>query len=375
MVGPRKKPRSASVRNVSTVRAAMNPRVFAPDTIRGLWAVARGIAVYLLSLLFAAWAWKSAPVWAWPLSWILTGTAVTGLFVLGHDCGHGSLLPHRRVQTVLGHLLFIPSLYPFYAWRFTHEAHHAHTNALAWGRDVYYDNAWVPATRRGFERLRTRSPWRARLYLAARTFVPLGSTMHLTMFHYRPGKFRPQHRRLVWVSLLAMAVAAAVIVAACIALTGSVFAALHFWLLPALFFQPWMAVYTFLQHTADDRPLYPPDTWTPYDGQFRGTINVRHARFISWLHFHIDVHVPHHLSVRIPCYRLPEANEALLRSEFGPEVKELPFSWRYLIEQVRQCQIWDEATGQYGRVDHTPPALVDERASKGLHETGQPTSG
>ena len=42
-----------------------------------------------------------------------------------HDCAHGSLLPSRRANQVLGTILGLLVLSPFTRWRHDHAVHHA----------------------------------------------------------------------------------------------------------------------------------------------------------------------------------------------------------------------------------------------------------
>lgn len=35
--------------------------------------------------------------WSWPLYWVAQGTMFWAIFVLGHDCGHGSFSDSRQV--------------------------------------------------------------------------------------------------------------------------------------------------------------------------------------------------------------------------------------------------------------------------------------
>lgn len=129
--------------------------------------------------------------------------------------------------------------------------------------------------------------------------------------------------------------------------TNSWIGVLHFWILPALLFQIWMSTYTFLHHTAEDIPFYAPEEWTPFKGQALSTVNVRFPGWLSFLHFHIDVHIPHHVAPNLPAYRLQEANAALRASPYGAIMREMKFSWRYLFRQIRACRLWDEERRRY----------------------------
>jgi len=111
-----------------------------------------------------------------------------------------------------------------------------------------------------------------------------------------------------------------------------------------------MSLYTFLHHTATDKRVYLPEEWTPFLGQVESTINCLFPRIISWIHFNIDVHLPHHVSTKVPCYHLRQANSALRSSPYARYMTERPFSVAYLVRQVRHCQVWDEALQRYTSV-------------------------
>ncbi len=90
-----------------------------------------------------------------PALWIFTGTALTGFFVIGHDCGHRSFANRRWVNDLVGHVLFLPLIYPFHSWRILHNYHHTHTNKLD------HDNAWQPFTSEFYD---SQTGWMRGLY-------------------------------------------------------------------------------------------------------------------------------------------------------------------------------------------------------------------
>jgi acyl-lipid omega-6 desaturase (Delta-12 desaturase) len=309
-------------------------------------------------MAFAAGTFTQGFYLLWPLSWLLSGTAVIGLFVLGHDCAHGSFLRSRPLMVVLGHFVVLPFGYPYYVWKYSHDAHHAHTNRLQSGPGVYFDNAWIPQTVAEHAELCRRSPLEGFLYRLMRRFPPAGSFLHLLCYAVALQTFRPDHRRRICVSyLFALTVGGVIILG--LWHVGGLFALLHFWVVPALGAQLWMGLYTFIHHTAEDLPWLTPEDWSPsLVPQF--TVNCRLPELISQLHFHIDVHVPHHLSTAIPSYHLAEANAALRQSAYGSQVREFPCSWTYLLRQVRRCHLWDPVTQTYmsfrdSRLDHPHP--------------------
>ena len=65
------------------------------------------------------------------------------------------------------------------------------------------------------------------------------------------------------------------------------------------------------------------------------------------LFFHwIMVHLPHHVDMRIPCYRLPLAARAIAEA-FPEEVVERPIRWRDYRRATRACKLHDFETGTW----------------------------
>ncbi|MDF1663934.1 MAG: hypothetical protein P1V97_19345, partial [Planctomycetota bacterium] len=80
-------------------------------------------------------------------------------------------------------------------------------------------------------------------------------------------------RRHVAYSLLFILVTFIATTIGLISWTESVFSIFHFWIIPAFFGQIWMAIYTYLHHTAENKKFYPEEEWTAYKGRFKGTVN------------------------------------------------------------------------------------------------------
>ncbi len=289
-----------------------------------------------------------------PVSWAVGSIAMCALFVAGHDCGHRSFLRSNRAMEIVGHICLSPVLYPFWSWKYSHDAHHRHTNLLMRGKGVYFDNAWNPYRVDNYLDVRSRSRLAAGVYKLTRLFPPVGSFLHMLAFHWYPGSFRAgRHRNRVIRSIVVTTAAAALISGVTWSLAGSPLAVLHFWLIPAVGFHAWMALYTFLHHTSDDVTFLAEDQWNPFAAQMDGTVNVLAPRWLSYLHLAIDVHIPHHVSTRIPSYHLRRANDALLAGTWGHHMRERQMTVPYLRAQVRACHLWCDERDNYRRFSET----------------------
>jgi omega-6 fatty acid desaturase (delta-12 desaturase) len=265
-----------------------------------------------------------------PFTWFFTGTALTGWFVVAHDCGHRSFAKRRWVNDWVGHLMMMPLLYPFHSWRIMHDHHHLHTNKME------VDNAWHPWTPEFYW---GESPVMQTLYRAFRGRLWwLASVAHWGALHFAPSNFAPRDRQKVRTSITVVLIFAACFFPALIATTG-LWGVVKFWLMPWLGYHFWMSTFTLVHHTAPDIQFHPVETWNAVEAQLAGTVHCRYPRWVELLCHNINVHVPHHLSVAIPSYRLRLAHQSL-RENWGDRLQECTFSWSLMKDIVDHCHIY-----------------------------------
>src|SRR3989442_5022368 len=64
-----------------------------------------------------------------PLAVLAAGFMVR-LFIIHHDCGHGSFFKSRKANDILGFITGVLTFTPYYHWRWEHAAHHATSGDL-----------------------------------------------------------------------------------------------------------------------------------------------------------------------------------------------------------------------------------------------------
>lgn len=290
----------------------------------------KGVA---LSVLFVALGYGAIIFSSWfllPLAWILTGTALTGFFVIAHDCGHRSFAKQRWVNDWVGHLFLLPLMYPFHSWRILHNVHHAHTNKL----DV--DNAWHPSRAEDYEQFPTGIQI---CYRALRGyFWWLGSIVHWAKDHLDWRTFEGKERAQVKVSVLAIAAFAILFFPTLIATTG-IWGFVKFWLMPWLVYHFWMSTFTLVHHTSLKIPFRPESEWNAAEAQLSGTVHCDYPYWVEVLCHDINVHIPHHISTAIPFYRLRMAH-ASIKENWGDRIHECQFGWPLMKEIVQECHLY-----------------------------------
>lgn len=271
------------------------------------------------------------PWYCLPFTWIWTGTALTGWFVIGHDCGHRSFAKKRWVNDLVGHIAFAPLIYPFHPWRLGHDHHHLHTNKLE------EDNAWAPWTVEAFQ----SSPAIVRVFYRAirGKLWWIGSIFHWALTHFRLSNFAERDHGKVKLSIAVVVLFAAIVFPTLILTTG-VWGFVKFWLMPWLVYHFWMSTFTIVHHTIPEIQFRPAAEWSGAEAQLMGTVHCDYPRWVEILCHDINVHIPHHLSVAIPSYNLRLAHESI-KQNWGRVIIERTFNWPLMKQISDQCHLYD----------------------------------
>ncbi|KAL3629616.1 Omega-6 fatty acid desaturase, chloroplastic [Castilleja foliolosa] len=296
-------------------------KVFELDDMKAWKSVLTSATSYALGIFMIA----KAPWYLLPLAWAWTGTAITGFFVIGHDCAHKSFSRNKLVEDIVGTLAFMPLIYPYEPWRFKHDRHHAKTNMLE------EDTAWHPVRRNEFE----NSPkLRKAIIFGYGPFRPWMSIAHWLIWHFDLKKFRPNEVNRVKISLACVFAFMTIGWPLIIYKTGIV-GWVKFWLMP------WMSTFTMVHHTAPHIPFKSSDEWNAAQAQLNGTVHCDYPSWIETLCHDINVHVPHHISPRIPSYNLRAAHQSL-QENWGKYMNEATWNWRLMKTILTLCHVYNK---------------------------------
>jgi omega-6 fatty acid desaturase (delta-12 desaturase) len=350
-------------RSLAPVIEILPAECYDNPTWKGLAYVARDLAVYaavLLGLFYADRWWLLIPLW------LLSGLVVSALFILGHDAAHGALFRSRRLCYWVGQLCMLPALHMYEAWVLGHNRlHHGHT--VRAGADF----VWHPFTREQYDALSPLAKLRHRLEWSA-----LGGGLYYLrevwwnkMVRFDPpAKLASAIRRDWWVVVGFFALATLALGAAGFAHYGTAGGAVWTWfklgIVPWLLFNYTIGIAVYLHHIADDLPWHPRSQWNKFKGQMQGTTIFTIPRGLDFFFHHIFLHVPHHVDMRIPFYRLPAAARAIQQS-FGDVVRARRLRLRDYLRTVRRCKLFDFERGVWSTYDGrvTTPAAEARQAA------------
>jgi len=272
-----------------------------PSTPKAAWQIVNTIVPYALlwylmyHTLAVSW-WITAPLA------ILAGAFVVRVFIIFHDCGHGSFFKSRRANNVWGFLCGLLTFTPFYHWRWEHSLHHATSGDL--DRRGTGD-IWTMTVQEYLESSRGKRF----AYRLARNPIVLFVLAPLYVFlvgHRLPKATADRRERysVYWMnlSILGMAAVMATIFGLkaylIIQFTALMVAgASGFWLF-------------YVQHQFEGVYWERRDEWVYAAAALQGSSFYKLPRVLQWFSGSIGFHHIHHLSPRIPNYHLEKCHRA-----------------------------------------------------------------
>jgi omega-6 fatty acid desaturase (delta-12 desaturase) len=274
-----------------------------PSTARALWQIINtlGPLVLLWYLMY-----RSLTVSWWltlPLA-VVAGAFLVRVFIIFHDCGHGSYFKSRTANDVVGFLTGMLTLTPYYQWRWDHAIHHAssgHLDKRGTG------DLWTLTVQEYLE----SSRWRRFAYRLARNpivlFVIAPLVVLLIKQRFPAARDNKRERNSVyWMNLAILGMAAGLsivfgvkayllIQVTALAVAGSA----GFWLF-------------YVQHQFEGVYWERGDEWNYTAAALQGSSFYKLPKILQWFSGNIGYHHIHHLSSRIPNYNLERCHKAHL---------------------------------------------------------------
>lgn len=270
-----------------------------PDTQKSLLQLSTTFGMFVL--LWTAMYWSLEIHYALTLLLSLpTAGFLVRLFMIQHDCGHGSYFKQRWARDWVGFCIGVLTLTPYQYWRQSHAYHHSHSGDLDY---------------RGFGDIETltvkeylaRSKWdrlRYRLFRNPLVLLVIGPAFHFIIKHRYPWGIPAKWKeawRSVWKTNAAilgiillmgftMGFGKFIMIQAPITLLAS---SIGVW----LFYVQHQFEYTYWHHHED---------WNYFDAAVHGSSHLVLPTPLQWLTANIGIHHIHHMDSQIPNYKLEE---------------------------------------------------------------------
>ena len=272
-----------------------------------------------------------------PLLLVLMVLLLSRSFSLMHDCGHQSLFRSKRWNRIAGFGLSLIHGMPQHPWSRGHAFHHKHNGN--WDR---YRGPAALITREDYEARSPRSQWLYRILRHPLLLFPGGFfyliiksrvALLLSAFEFIGHSIKSIIKMMMtgsWISPRKVCmnykssffytsgecvdmIANTAVVGMLWWWIGSSIGYAHFWILYALIMSSSAAVMIavfFIQHNFPESYTSNDDNWSYFRGALSGSSFLQMPAVLNWFTADIAYHHIHHLSERIPNYRLKECHEA-----------------------------------------------------------------
>ena len=309
-----------------------------PAIGRSTWQIVNtllpyAILWYLMYRSLAISYWLTVPLV------ILAGAFLVRVFIIFHDCGHGSFFKSAKANDILGFITGVLTLTPYYQWRWEHALHHGTAGDL--DRRGTGD-LWTLTVQEYLD----ASRWKRFAYRLARNPVVLFAIAPLFVFlvkhRFSSAKAGRRERYSVYwtnLALFGMAVGMSVVFGletyliiqiAVMLIAGSA----GMWLF-------------YVQHQFEGVYWERRGSWDYTAAALQGSSFYKLPKVLQWFSGNIGFHHIHHLSPRIPNYHLEKCHKA------EPLFQSVPPVTLFSSFKSLTFRLWDEQRRKlvgYGRL-------------------------
>ncbi|RBP25245.1 MULTISPECIES: fatty acid desaturase [Bacillus] len=299
---------------------------------KSVWQIINTVVPFII-LWYLAYKSLSVSYWLALVPAVLAAGFMTRVFIIFHDCTHHSFFKSRRVNRIVGTCMGVLTLFPFDQWGHEHSVHHATSGNLdkrgtgdIWTLTL---NEYLAA------------PFRLRLAyrLYRNPFVmfvlgPIYVFLLKNRFN-RKGARKKERMNTYLTNVLIVALVGLLCWAigwqSFLLVHGSIFliaGSIGIWLF-------------YVQHTFEDSYFEEDKEWEYVKAAVEGSSFYKLPKILQFLTGNIGFHHVHHLSPRVPNYKLEEAHNNTLPLKNVPTIT-LATSLRSL-----RFRLWDEQNNNF----------------------------
>ena len=266
-----------------------------------------------------------------PLIFLSAGFLVR-LFIIFHDCGHGSFFSSKRLSEIVGFILGVLAFTPYHRWHHSHLQHHRTVGNLD-KRGL--GDVWT-LTVDEYIALPKRKQLSYRIFRNAFVMFGLGAgLLFLVGNRFTRKNFSHKEKLSVYATNAAIAVIATTL---CLTIGWKAYVLIQ---LPVMYVASIGGVYLFyLQHQFDGTHWYTDQDWDFKTVAMYGSSYYHLPRILQWFSGNIGFHHIHHLSSKIPNYRLEKCHR---ENEIFSSIKPIPFLKGFKSVHLK---LWDQKLGK-----------------------------
>jgi omega-6 fatty acid desaturase (delta-12 desaturase) len=302
-----------------------------PDLRKSIWQIVNSLGPYLLLWVAMFYSLQVSYLLTLGLALLAAGFLVR-VFIIFHDCGHGSFFRSKKVNKIVGTILGSLVFTPYDRWHLDHGIHHKTVGNL----DKRGNGDVMTLTVEEYEKLPRNKKLFYQLYRSPVILFAIAPfILFVIWFRFTRKGMRRSERKSVYISNL-------IILAFCTAgilLMG--WKAFLMIQLPVIYVATVTGVWLFyVQHQFEDVIWTRQEDWDYRTMALEGSSFLKFPRLLQWFSGNIGYHHIHHLSPKIPNYNLERCHK---ENQMFESIKAVTF-----VPSIRtiNLRLWDEKAKQ-----------------------------
>lgn len=308
-----------------------------PDLWRSMWQVANTFIPFFI-LWYLMYRSLAISYWLTLVLSVLGAGLLVRIFVIFHDCGHGSFFKSQKANDILGFIAGVLTFSPYYGWRHEHAVHHATAGDLD-RRGV--GDIWTLTVKEYLALSPTKRFW-YRLYRHPIILFIVGPLFLFLIWQRIPSRVggKRERRSVYWTNLAL----AGIVGVMSVTIGIKAFVLIE---LPMVVIATAGGVWLFyVQHQYEGVYWERHEDWDYVKVALQGSSFYKLPRVLQWFTGNIGYHHVHHLSPRIPNYYLEKCHN---ENPMFHNVKCISLSESL---ESMSFRLWDEERHQLVGFDH-----------------------
>jgi omega-6 fatty acid desaturase (delta-12 desaturase) len=298
-----------------------------PDLKRSIWQIVNSFLPFMV-LLVAMYFSLNISYWLTLILAIPAAGFMVRIFIISHDCGHGSFFKSKKARDIIGFITGVITFVPYKHWRHSHAIHHATSSNL--DRRGLGD-VWTLTVNEYL----ALSFWRRleyRLYRNPFIMFTVGPLYQFLIAQRFPEKgAKKKERNSVYLTNLTIA---GIIILSSLTIGIKAYIIIQ---LSVMFFAALGGVWLFyVQHQFEDVYWERNESWDFQAAALQGSSYYQLPAILHWFSGNIGFHHIHHLNSRIPNYYLKNCHRILTQ-----HIEIEPITMLKSFKSLK-CRLWDE---------------------------------
>ena len=272
-----------------------------PSRLRSWWQITNSFIPYVLLWGLMVWS-LSFSYWLTLVLMLPAAGFTIRLFIIFHDCGHGSYFKSQKLSDIVGYLIGILTFTPYAHWHHAHQIHHRTAGNL---NKRGTGDVWT-LTVKEYQQLQWKKKLFYRLYRNPLLMFGVGPALIFFFSNrFTRKSYTKKEKMSVYLTNLGLFVLASTL---CLTIGWKAYLLIQ---LPVMYIAAVGGIYMFyVQHQFDEVYWTDEKNWDFKLVALQGSSFFKLPRVLQWFTGNIGFHHIHHLSARIPNYHLEKCHKA-----------------------------------------------------------------